>query len=178
MSVRREFWLRDNVVARFFDRVDRNGPTPAHVPQLGQCWQWKAGYRAIFRVAAKMPVVASRASWMLFRSWYIGTRRPFVLHRCDNAACVNPEHLFLGTQSDNMLDAIRKGRHTSDVIRGRPNPGVQGERNGFSKLTTHKVRRIRCLLEAGNSAAYIATKFHVHISNVYLIRDRKAWSHA
>lgn len=172
-----QFWNRRNVVARLFARVNKQGPIPSHVPTLGHCWQWKAGYRAVFRIAAKTTVIASRAAWILFRG-RIDKRRPFVLHRCDNGACVRPSHLFLGTQRDNMLDAIRKGRHTSDVTRGRPNPNVRGERNGFSKLTIAKVRAIRSARARGETCVSLGRKFGVDYTLISLIDRRKVWAHA
>lgn len=58
-----------------------------------------------------------------------------VLHRCDNRACCNPYHLFVGTQRDNMRDKMRKGRAVG--------PKLLGESNPSAKLTREKVERIR-----------------------------------
>lgn len=58
----------------------------------------------------------------------------FVCHRCDVPCCVNPDHLFVGTQHDNLVDMVRKGRHVnnSEHTRGRPRPGII-----FNAIKTH-----------------------------------------
>lgn len=58
-----------------------------------------------------------------------------VLHRCDNPACCNPEHLFVGTKRDNTLDAVAKGRHVR--------PDNRGERSGNAKLSNVQAEDIR-----------------------------------
>lgn len=101
------------------------------------CWIW-TGY-----IADKMPygmigsggtgpvVGAHRFSWTLFR----GVIPPgmCVLHSCDNPKCVNPDHLFLGTKTDNNRDRDRKGRQS------------KGESQGNAVLTEELVRKIRSL---------------------------------
>lgn len=76
-----------------------------------------------------------------------------VLHRCDNPKCVNPEHLFLGTQKDNVHDAIAKGRfrygpkltaeQVAEIRRSPETHGEAGKRYGVSKETVRDVRRYR-----------------------------------
>lgn len=76
------------------------------------CWPWQgsknqSGY-GLYHYMGKH-TTAHRVAWQVFT----GDRIPnglLVLHRCDNPPCVNPEHLFLGTNRDNTLDAIAKGR--------------------------------------------------------------------
>jgi hypothetical protein len=76
------------------------------------CWIWmaaisnKKGYGA-FWISGKTDF-AHRASWRIFRG--IIPSKMFVLHHCDTPACVNPHHLFLGTNKDNMMDCKKKGR--------------------------------------------------------------------
>lgn len=78
----------------------------------GTCWEWmgrrdKDGYGS-FRMSPSETDLAHRASWRLHRGPI--PEGLFVLHRCDNPPCVNPEHLFLGTQADNVHDMYAKQR--------------------------------------------------------------------
>lgn len=98
------------------------------------CWVWTAcinqsGY-GMFWHETKMEL-AHRVSFSLFKKE--NTEGLCVLHKCDNRICVNPEHLFLGTNLDNMKDRNQKGRTAC------------GERVGNSKLTDIQVREIRSL---------------------------------
>lgn len=75
------------------------------------CWLWKGsrngrGYGEIYVHGKKE--MAHRASWLIHRG--VIPDGLYVLHRCDCPPCVNPAHLFLGTNSDNMLDAAARGR--------------------------------------------------------------------
>lgn len=93
-----------------------------------------------------------------------------VLHRCDNPACINPSHLKLGSQSDNMKDCYRKGR--SSV---RPH-SCPGETNPAAKLTSEQVAEIRFLLREGKSQDAIASEFGVSQSQISNINLGKQWT--
>lgn len=84
-----------------------------------------------------------------------------VLHRCDNPPCVNPDHLFLGTQLENIADRVAKGRSAT------------GERQGQSKLTEAAVREIRAHPEV--STYEFARRFGVHHSTIHVARSGKKW---
>jgi len=91
-----------------------------------------------------------------------------VRHKCDNRACVNPEHLELGTQKDNMRDAIVRGRHAF------------GERHGMRRINDEIVRQIRARCvpgsrESGQSA--LAREFGISQMQVWSIVNRRTWKH-
>ena len=86
-----------------------------------------------------------------------------VLHSCDNPLCINPEHLFLGTGKDNVLDMVNKERQ------------ARGEKNNHAKLTIEQVRAIR--LNEMSTIAELAQKYGVCTSNIYQIKAYKTWKH-
>lgn len=95
----------------------------------------------------------------------------FVLHRCDVRACVNPDHLFLGTQRDNIRDMMSKNRHRMG--------GPSGERNGNSKLLADQVKTIRHLYFA-ERRSYKEIAEHFSVSRVLIGRivNNKIWRKA
>lgn len=90
-----------------------------------------------------------------------------VLHKCDNPPCVNPEHLFLGTHTDNMQDMVRKGRHKTK----------RGSENSRSKLTEQKVKDILRMSRDGWKGKTIAARYGVTPTSVSLILSGKTWQH-
>lgn len=87
-----------------------------------------------------------------------------VCHTCDNPHCVNPAHLFLGTQKENNRDARRKGRAYT--------PDSRGVKNGRAKLDVETIKYIR---RAGTRAQVLASRFNVSLATVYNIRARRSW---
>lgn len=90
-----------------------------------------------------------------------------VCHRCDNTMCVRPDHLFLGTHQENILDASKKGRLASQI----------GEKSSLAKLTNEQVVKIRERRSAGLTYEAIAKEFNVSKATVWLIITGRRWSH-
>lgn len=97
-----------------------------------------------------------------------------ILHSCDNPLCINPKHLFSGTQADNMQDMVRKGRASWQT---RPETRARGIRHGRARLNDGQVREIRALAAAGMSRYKIAALFHVSYPTVTKIINREIWFH-
>ena len=128
------------------------------------CWLWTAalggkGYGHFWFEGHPRP--ASQVSHML----YIGPIPDglFVLHRCDNRRCVNPEHLFLGTNKENMDDMVSKGRQ------------AKGAALGTAKLTEAQARAIR---EDKRSQRAIGRDYGVSHTVVGQIKSGAIWRHA
>jgi hypothetical protein len=90
-----------------------------------------------------------------------------VCHTCDNRKCVRPDHLFLGTNDDNMADMMAKGR-------GRSGP-VKGAENGNAKLTEADVREVLRQIMLGKSNKKIAKSTAVGHAMVSRIRTGRSW---
>jgi len=139
---------------RFWSKVDISG----------DCWTWCAGKYSsgygMFNFNGK-DIGAHRAAW-IFTHGEIADGL-FVLHKCDNPPCVNPEHLFLGTHQDNMTDKARKGRVKSTI----------GEYK--KKLCADDVREIRRLRSQGELEPVIGAMFGITQCHVSKIALRQCW---
>jgi len=167
-----EMEITSDARARFFSKVDKNGPAVSHVDGLDPCWVWTAsrfrnGYGAM-KVDGRM-LRAHRLSWAIHNGPI--PLSMCVLHRCDVPGCVNPAHLFLGTKADNMRDCVAKGRFVQ-----RPAP--PGEGHHLAKLTDANVLEIRKLYAAGGiSQRKLGERFGVAQTNISLIVLRGVWTH-
>lgn len=129
------------------------------------CWIWSGapvtdfGYGEIYVNGES--ISAHRYSWQLHCGDIPGGL--CVLHRCDNPACVNPGHLFLGTQLDNMADRDRKGRQ------------AKGESHPLHKLSSGDVAAIRAARSDGVMVNDLACRYSVSQSAIYYILQGKRW---
>jgi len=151
---------------RFWEKVDVRG--------IDECWLWKAstqkGYGQIGVKGRRAPDKAHRVSWILH---YGGIPNGMsVLHKCDNPICVNPSHLFLGTQADNMRDMDEKGRRISTGAKNQ-----RGEHNNAAKLNDALVRYIREQQKIGRSNQSIADEIGVSRRTVAFVVSGITWSH-
>lgn len=88
-----------------------------------------------------------------------------VNHICDNAKCINPDHLYLGSQADNVNDMLKRGRHKV----------LTGEHHSGSKLTSDQVLEIRELCSNGISNKLIAEQYNVTPEAISSIKCRRSW---
>lgn len=149
----------------------KNGLSPSferrflrRVVKTSKCWIWtgpltNGGYGRITYGGISTTGLAHRASWIFFNNKPIPLGLE-VLHKCDNRRCVNPNHLHIGTQKDNIREMVERRR------------GIEGEDHPCSKLSNKDVLRIRGELRRGNiSRKKIAKSYSVSASLI----DRIAW---
>lgn len=145
--------------ARFWAAVDKDGP--------GGCWVWN-GYCQRFGHGWTTHGLAHRHAWELLRGPV--PEGMFVLHRCDNPPCVNPEHLYLGDHQANAEDRCNRGRH------------VRGERNHFAKLTAEQVCDIRREYkkygphkQSPSNATELASRYGVNVGAIHSLLCGRSW---
>lgn len=149
---------RFDVAARFAEKVDRRGPD--------ECWEWTAcrtrtGYGS-FGMCGRV-YSAHRAAFLLHHG---REAAGCVLHRCDNRSCVNPAHLFEGTQAENIQDMDSKRRRAR---------GAALRRN---KLTESDVPVIRALYRwSGFLNREIAAEYGVAVNTISAITAGTSWAH-
>jgi len=133
-----------------------------------ECWIWtgkRSGHRyGAFNIGGRC-IKAHRFSYELACGPIPDGLH--VLHRCDIGFCVRPDHLFLGTHNDNMMDRTAKGR---------TNPPV-GERNAWAKLTDVVVQEIRARYAVGERQVDLAAAFNVDQTTISKIVIGHAWKH-
>jgi hypothetical protein len=137
------------------------------------CWEWKGpvnlkrgGYGQFH--FNKKTLKAHRVSYEIHYAEPLGSFH--CLHKCDNPKCVNPLHLFSGTNLDNVRDKVNKGRcYTGNQ---------KGEYNGASKLTDDIVKNIRKLYNTGcYTTTKLAEMYNVHRSTISYIVNNKTFKH-
>lgn len=163
---------RRPVAERFWEKVDKNGPTPVHRPELGPCWIWIAsttmhGYGKFFFNGRLRG--AHIVAYILTTSHEPPIETPSILHHCDGGAigCVRPSHLYAGTQADNMADKGARGRE------------IRGEQRAMAKLTYILADEIRVRYAAGGlSHQKLAVEYGVTRTAISQILHRLTWNRA
>lgn len=149
---------RESIADRFWSKVDKSG----------ECWEWtgkrlaRYGYGS-FYLERRKRVSAHRVAY-----WLANNHDPselFVMHRCDNPPCVNPDHLVLGTDLDNIRDCVEKGR----------NP--KHESHGRSVLTYGQVQEIRSrYIPRIVTARMLAGEYGVSLNTIHSILRQETWN--
>lgn len=149
--------------APFWSRVDRST----------DCWLWLGaknddGYGIVGHVGK-----AHRVAWELTNGKIPADQH--VLHRCDNPGCVRPDHLFLGSNHDNVLDRHSKGRSANLFPAGDAHPARlrRGSPHWAAKLSDEAVREIRERREQGSTTVDLGRAFNVHPATISRIARRK-----
>jgi hypothetical protein len=142
------------------------------------CWIWSGaldshGYGVINIGGTKK---AHRVSWIAFNGPI--PEGMSVLHKCDVPSCINPNHLFLGTQADNMADMIAKGRDRKAVGDNHPSrryPELRrGINNSRARLSEADIEAIR---SSPMGCRKLAKLYGISVTHACNIRNRKAWGH-
>lgn len=133
----------------------------------GNCLLWLGfcdggGYGRVWWLGSLHQV--HRLGWFLYKGVWPSLN---VLHHCDTRNCWAEDHLFEGTQQDNVDDMIAKGRAIA----------LKGEGNGRSCLTEDNIREIRRLSNEGHIQNFIAAKFNITHTTVWKIINRRSWKH-
>lgn len=167
-------------IARFWEKVNKDGPIPQHMPHLGKCWVWTAQIQSngYGRFRSSFSRYAHTFSFVLAFGQTSGLLH---LHKCDNPRCVHPDHLFSGTSLDNSRDMVSKGRCNTprgdrNGSRTHPENLARGEQHGRSKLRLQDVEAIRGMLLSGVVQRKIAHQFHISQAEVSNVKLGKKWA--
>ena len=160
----------DKFRTRFWAKVDKDGPVPAHLPEAGNCWTWTryvtpAGYGQ-FTISKGQFRLAHTVSYAL-------TNGPIppgmhICHRCDNPPCARPDHLFMGTPRDNALDMFAKGRQ---------GPRHPGSERANARLSEDDIRAIRSTSYYYGRTQHLARCYGVSGTTIRRILTGQKWRH-
>ena len=156
--------LNQKRIKRFFDKVD--------IPEenMFACWEWKAsknkkGYGTIG--IKHKPLLAHRVSYLIWNKKFPDN---FACHSCDNPCCVNPLHLWDGTNDENLKDMVLKKRSCIRLGLNNPNTKLTPEQVLQIRDKWAKNQTIDCMKE-------LADKYKCTYLNIKYIIYRKSWKH-
>lgn len=156
--------MTEHDMLRFWAKVDKSG----------ECWTWKGarnrqGYGRFWTGSRQRP--AHAALWEYLHGPVLSKME--VCHKCDNPPCCNPDHLFLGTKSDNMQDCTAKGRHGMQV---KPESVPRGEQQWHACLTEEIALAIWHRFYAGGvTKIALAREYGVGKHAVYKLLAGQSW---
>ncbi len=141
------------------EKIEQN---TIRLPESG-CWIWmstieKTGYGRV--CSGKKPFYAHRVSYE--QKYGSIPNGMMALHHCDVKSCVNPDHIFIGTQQENMIDKVSKNRQ------------AKGASHGNAKLTEDQAREIKFSSE---TSIKLAAKFNYPASMIREIKNGNLWKH-
>jgi len=151
-------WTPEDI-ERFLSKINRRSET--------ECWEWTAGKESgygRFRVGGRdgKAYIATRLMWRLVHG--TDPAGQLILHTCDNRACCNPAHLFIGSDTDNSRDREAKGRGNH----------ARGQEHGLTSLTDEDVVHI---YQSSESHAELGRRYGVSDVTIRNIREGKTWQH-
>lgn len=150
------------------------------IPESG-CWVWTGASTGRYGIIMqprphRKALMAHRVSYELHHGAIPEGMN--VCHRCDVPLCVNPGHLFLGTQNDNVQDMITKSRKVISPLAGRHGNQAKGSKNGQAKLLEYQINNIRTYFKTGFfSKAELARTFKISESQIARIVQSQSWRH-
>ena len=147
--------MEQHVIDEFWDYVDVTGPD--------DCWEWLGAYRGKYGVFYFEGKTWGAHRFMFLLETGIDPAELFVCHACDNPACVNVRHLWLGTAYENTSDMVSKGRQ------------AQGKR-AYKRLTEEQVQDIRKRLVLGELQKNIAKLYGVSVTTISQINRGVTWT--
>lgn len=156
------------------DAVDR---FESKIDKTNDCWLWTAGGQPIgygIFWANGRNNYAHHVSYRIYKGEI--PKGIWVLHTCDNKACVNPDHLYLGTHSDNTKDAVERKRMASGDRHGSKTKPFD---RSFTNTATAKLSKDDCVeiltsFKSGTSYADIMKRYSIHSATVYRAKRRAA----
>ncbi len=155
------------------DIIDRFWSKVKPPEKEGDCWAWTAGLKGkighqygTFQLVSYTAIYSHRFSWEFYNGPIPDDQQ--VLHKCDNCICVNPDHLFLGTNYDNVQDKVSKDRQT------------KGSKNGWLHVLTEddvEEMIIKIYNKEFNTVNDIANYYNIDRSVISHILNGEAWTH-
>lgn len=157
-------YSRPTLEERYWAKVDKRGKD--------ECWPWLGG-RVGKTQYGKIGAGGVNGKWI--RAHRLAYELEYgsipdnmrVCHNCDNPACQNPKHLFLGTDADNVADKMRKGRHSRGIA-------PRGEESGMSRFTEQQILEIFSL-KGKESLRTLAERYSTTKQYICCIQNKKTW---